>query len=223
MSGGEIVKVALRAMMVEIQRTDDQQEMERRMAEAVAVATAAQERMAEDLPRKYVQALEELKALVRKEETLKEDVSEQQREEIDAEKQRLAVQVEELENMRRELEDIRGINMENEYIVRREVTGKKTVYRTATPEERKRLAEMAMHRHMLARGVDYMQALERVKRGDAGDADRAVVEYAYYNKAKAARPVNMLWAAKRIDEENDKREEDKDRTQGEETGGDSNK
>lgn len=208
MSTEEIARVTLRAVMVDIKLTDDVDEMQRRMVSTAAIACEAQQKMVEDLPRKYAEVIAKFNRLAEKGEAEK---GEKEKEEVEKERKEILSELRALDSFKTELSDLRGINRENEYLIERQVRGLPTVYRTTDPAERRRLTELAMHRHMLSRGVDYTAALERVREGTATEQDEAVVEYAYYHQDKAGRPLNMLWAARRMDEEKDRERDEKER------------
>lgn len=219
----EEVKVHLRGVVAAVRRHEDPEEMEKEVQGVLRTALEAQARLeetaqarfaaamqaqahhqkaAEDAKRRIEQAEKESKES--KEEERKKAQEELEKANEEAEKARAALRIA-VEN-RMDFERTEGLEEENEYILRRVLSGRRTIYEETTEEEMAEMQERALAHHLAKRGVDYVAVKRRLREGTATDADRAVEEWTKDNRRKAHWPRNALHAVMEMDAERDKRE-----------------
>lgn len=238
----EEVRVHLRGVVAAVRRHEDPEEMEKEVQGVLRTALEAQARLeetaqarfaaamqaqahhqkaAEDAKKRIEQAEKESKENKEdsedresKEEERKKAQEELEKANEEAEKARAALRIA-VEN-RMDFERTEGLEEENEYILRRVLSGRRTIYEETTEEEMREMQERALAHHLAKRGVDYVAVKRRLRDGTATDADRAVEEWTRDNRRKAHWPRNALHAVMEMDAERDKREHDeKERREGE--------
>lgn len=227
------VRVQLRGVVAAVRRHEDPDEMEKEVQGVLRTVLEAQERLEETAQARFAAAMqahahhqkqqEEAKKRIEQAEKEERESSENSEDEKKREDERKKAQ-EQLEKAREEAEKAKvalrkavenrmdferteGLAEENEYILRRVLSGRRTVYEETTEDEMKEMQERALAHHLAKRGVDYMAVKRRLNDGTATDADKAVEEWTRDNRRKAHWPRNALHAVREMDAERDERDE----------------
>lgn len=227
------VRVQLRGVVAAVRRHEDPDEMEKEVQGVLRTVLEAQERLEETAQARFAAAMqahahhqkqqEEAKKRIEQAEKEERESSENSEDEKKREDERKKAQ-EQLEKAREEAEKAKaalrkavenrmdferteGLAEENEYILRRVLGGRRTVYEETTEDEMKEMQERALAHHLAKRGVDYKAVKRRLEEGTATDADKAVEEWTKDNRRKAHWPRNALHAVKEMDAERDERDE----------------
>lgn len=229
------VRVQLRGVIAAVRRHDNPEEMEKEVQGVLRTVLDAQEKLEETAQARFAAAMqahayhqgqaEQAKKRMEQAEKDREEEREEERDkEREEEKKERERAKEEFEKANEEMEKARaaarkavenrmdferteGLAEENEYILRRVLAGKRTVYEETTEEEMREMQERALAHHLAKRGVDYRAVKRRLQEGTATDADRAVEEWTRDNRRKAHWPRNALQAVMEMDAERDKRDE----------------
>ena len=221
------VRVQLRGVVAAVRRHEDPDEMEKEVQGVLKTVLEAQERLEETAQARFAAAMqahahhqkqqEEAKKRIEQAESEerekgenKEDEKKKAQEQLEKareEEEKAKVALRKAVENRMDFERTEGLAEENEYILRRVLSGKRTVYEETTEDEMKEMQERALAHHLAKRGVDYMAVKRRLREGTATDADRAVEEWTRDNRRKAHWPRNALHAVKEMDAERDERDE----------------
>lgn len=213
------VRVQLRGVVAAVRRHEDPDEMEKEVQGVLRTVLEAQEKLEETAQARFAAAMqahahhqkaaEEAQRRIEQAESEEDEKKKAQeqlekaREEVEKAKVALRKAVEN----RMDFERTEGLAEENEYILRRVLSGRRTVYEETTEDEMKEMQERALAYHLAKRGVDYMAVKRRLQDGTATDADRAVEEWTKDNRRKAHWPRNALHAVREMDAERDERDE----------------
>lgn len=230
------VRVQLRGVVAAVRRHEDPDEMEKEVQGVLRTVLEAQAKLEETAQARFAAAMqahahyqkqaEEAQKRIEQAESENKEEKEDSEKSEDREKkedERKKAQ-EELEKAQEEMEKAKaalrkavenrmdferteGLEEENEYILRRVLSGRRTVYEETTEEEMREMQERALTHHLAKRGVDYRAVKRRLEDGTATDADRAVEEWTKDNRRKAHWPRNALHAVMEMDAEREEREE----------------
>lgn len=227
------MRVQLRGVVAAVRRHEDPDEMEKEVQGVLRTVLEAQMRLEETAQARFAAAMQAhahhqkaaedaQRRIEQAEKEEKEENSKNSEEEKKREDERKKAQ-EELEKAREEEEKAKaalrkavenrmdferteGLEEENEYILRRVLSGRRTVYEETTEDEMVEMQERALAHHLAKRGVDYAAVKRRLREGTATDADRAVEEWTRDNRRKAHWPRNALHAVREMDAERDERD-----------------
>lgn len=209
------VRVQLRGVVAAVRRHEDPEEMEKEVKGVLRTVLDAQVKLEETAQARFAAAMQAHAHYQKQAEDAKKRMEQAEREENEDERKKAEEEQEKakeeaekakaavrkaVEN-RMDFERTDGLEEENEYILRRVLSGKRTAYEETTEEEMEEMQQRALAHHLAKRGVNYNAVMQRLREGTATDADRAVEEWAKDNRRKAHWPRNALHAVMEMDAE----------------------